>query len=118
MGTVMTDRRRAAARRVREIAGRLRTRGKLSREETTRAIRRVTGELADLAQKAAAEAAEHSRGFRQLVKSRTGCEGRISYLKRGYGWDRTRLDGRNGAAISCGHDVFALNLIKISTLAS
>jgi hypothetical protein len=22
-----------------------------------------------------------------------------SYLKRGYGWDRTPLDGRNGAAI-------------------
>ena len=37
---------------------------------------------------------EHSRGFRKLVKWRTGCEGRISYLKRGYGWDRTRLDGR------------------------
>ena len=34
--TVMTDRRRAAARRVREIAGKLRTRGKLGREETTR----------------------------------------------------------------------------------
>src|ERR1700689_1382638 len=34
-GARMPDRRRAAARRVREIAGRLRTRGKLSREETT-----------------------------------------------------------------------------------
>src|SRR5215468_3836029 len=28
-------------------------------------------------------------------------------LKRGYGWDRTRLDGRQGAAIWCGHGVFA-----------
>jgi IS5 family transposase len=283
-GTVMTGRRRAAARRVREIAGRLHTRGKLSREESTRVIRRVTGELADLAGKAAAEAAavlrngrralpralsgrvrgrlrraldelavtmertakiiaqtrtrlagqapesatrlvslhdpdarpirkgrtgrpvefgykaqvtdnddgivldysveygaapdgpqlapamervarragrvpravtadrgygraaverdlhelgvrtmaiprqgpvsparkstEHGRAFRQLVKWRTGCEGRISYLKRGYGWDRTRLDGKNGAAIWCGHGVFAHNLVKISTLAS
>jgi len=60
---------------------------------------------------------EHSRGFRQLVKWRTGCEGRISYLKRGYGWDRTLLDGRNGAAIWCGHGVFAHNLVKISALA-
>ena len=60
---------------------------------------------------------EHSRGFRKLVKWRTGCEGRISYLKRGYGWDRTRLDGRNGAAIWCGHGVFAHNLVKISALA-
>jgi IS5 family transposase len=282
-GTVMTDRRRAAARRVREIAGKLRSRGKLSREESTRVIRRVTAELADLAEMAAAEAAavlrngrralpraltgrvrgrlrraldelavaiertatviaqararlagtmpdgatrlvslhdpdarpirkgridrpvefgykaqvtdnddgivldysveygaapdgpqlapavervarragqvpgavtadrgygqaaverdlrelgvrtvaiprqaatsparkavEHGRGFRRLVKWRTGCEGRISYLKRGYGWDRTLLDGRNGAAIWCGHGVFAHNLVKISALA-
>jgi transposase, IS5 family len=60
---------------------------------------------------------EHSRGFRRLVKWRTGCEGRISYLKRGYGWDRTLLDGRDGAAIWCGHGVFAHNLVKISALA-
>ena len=59
---------------------------------------------------------EHSRSFRKLVKWRTGCEGRISYLKRGYGWDRTRLDGRHGAAIWCGHGVFAHNLIKIAAL--
>jgi IS5 family transposase len=60
---------------------------------------------------------EHGRGFRRLVKWRTGCEGRISYLKRGYGWDRTLLDGTNGAAIWCGHGVFAHNLVKISALA-
>ena len=29
---------------------------------------------------------EHSRGFHRLVKWRTGSEGRISYLKRRYGW--------------------------------
>jgi IS5 family transposase len=283
-GTGVTDRRRAAARRVREIAGKLRTRGKLSREESTRVIHRVTGELADLAEKSAAEAAavlrngrralpkaiggrvrgrlrraldelavtiertakivaqtrtrlggqtpesatrlvslhdpdarpirkgridrpvefgykaqvtdnddgivldysveygatpdgpqlvpaikrvtrrtgrvpravtadrgygqaaverdlhelgvrtvaiprqattspsrktiEHGRGFRRLVKWRTGSEGRISYLKRGYGWNRTLLDGKNGAAIWCGHGVLAHNLVKISALAS
>ena len=282
-GTAMADRRRAAARRVREIAGKLRTRSKLGREETTRAIARVTGQLADLAEKAAAQAAavlrdgrravpralsgrvrgrlrralselavtiqrtatiivqartrlagqvpdgatrlvslhdpearpirkgrigrpvefgykaqvtdnddgiildctagygavpdgpqlapaikrvrrragrvpravtadrgygqpaferdlhelgvrivaiprqgkisatrhkiEHHPGFHRLVKWRTGCEGRISYLKRGYGWDRTRLDTRQGAAIWCGHGVFAHNLLKIGALA-
>jgi IS5 family transposase len=282
--TKAVDRRRAAARRVREIASKLRTRAKLGREESTQAIRRVTGQLADLADKAAAEAAavlrngrralpralsgqmrgrlrraldelavtierttriaaqtrirlagqtpegatrlvslhdpdarpirkgridkpvefgykaqvsdnddgvipgysaglgaapdgpqlvpavkrihrrtdrmpgavtadrgygqpaverdlhdlgvrtvaiprqaktsatrktiEHSRSFHRLVKWRTGSEGRISYLKRGYGWDRTRLDGRNGAAIWCGHGVFAHNLVKIAALAS
>jgi IS5 family transposase len=67
---------------------------------------------------AARKAIEHSRGFRTLVKWRTGCEGRISYLKRCYGWDRTRLDGRNGAAIWCGHGVFTHNLVKIAALAS
>jgi IS5 family transposase len=282
--TVMADRRRAAARRVREIASKLRTRSKLGREESTPVIRRVTGELADLAEKAAAGAAavvrngrralpkalsgrvrgrlaralaelavtiertrkvvaqtrtrlagqtpqsatrlvslhdpdarpirkgridrpvefgykaqvadnddgiildynveygaapdgpqlapamerirrragrvpravtagrgygqppverdlqalgvrtiaiprqakisparkttEHSRSFRRLVKWRTGSEGRISYLKRGYGWNRTRLDSRQGAAIWCGHGVFAHNLAKIGALAS
>jgi transposase, IS5 family len=60
---------------------------------------------------------EHSRGFRKLVKWRTGCEGRISYLKRSYGWDRTLLDGKNGAAIWCGHGIFAHNRVKISALA-
>src|SRR5262249_58568719 len=67
---------------------------------------------------AARKAIEHSRSFHRLVKWRTGSEGRISYLKRGYGWDRTRLDTRQGAAIWCGHGVFAHNLVKIGALAS
>jgi IS5 family transposase len=67
---------------------------------------------------AARKTLEHSRGFCRLVKWRTGSEGQISYLKRGYGWDRTRLDGRQGAAIWCGHGVLAHNLVKIGALAS
>jgi transposase, IS5 family len=66
----------------------------------------------------ARKALEHGRGFRKLVKWRTGCEGRVGYLKRRYGWDRTRLDRRQGAAIWCGHGVFTHNLVKISALAS
>jgi transposase, IS5 family len=66
----------------------------------------------------ARKAIEHGRSFRKLVKWRTGCEGRISYLKRGYGWDRTLLDGKDGAAIWCGHGVLAHNLVKISALAA
>jgi IS5 family transposase len=66
---------------------------------------------------AARKAIEHSRGFHRLVKWRTGAEGRISHLKHAYGWDRTRLDGCQGAAIWCGHGVFAHNLIKIGALA-
>ena len=69
----MPDRRRAAARRVREIAARLRARGKLSREETSTAIARVTGELADLADRVAAEAAAVLRnGRRALPRALTG----------------------------------------------
>jgi len=49
---------------------------------------------------------------------RTGSEGRISYLKRAYGWDRTRLDGRRGAAIWCGHGIFVHNLLQIGAVAS
>jgi transposase, IS5 family len=67
---------------------------------------------------AARKKLEHSRSFHKLVKWRTGSEGRISYLKRIYGWDRTRLDTRHGAAIWCGHGVFAHNLVKIGALAS
>jgi transposase, IS5 family len=51
---------------------------------------------------AARKAAGHGRGFRKLVKWRTGCEGRISYLKHGYGWDRTRLDRRQGQRSGAG----------------
>ena len=35
----------------------------------------------------ARQAEEHRRAFRRHVKWRTGCEGRISTLKRGYGWE-------------------------------
>jgi IS5 family transposase len=59
---------------------------------------------------------EHTRGFRRLVKWRTGCEGRISHLKHRYGWDRTLMDGIDGTRIWCGHGVFAHNLVKISRL--
>ncbi len=60
---------------------------------------------------------EHRKAFRRTIKWRTGSEGRISYLKRGYGWDRTRIDTTEGARIWTGHGVLAHNLAKISALA-
>ncbi len=60
---------------------------------------------------------EHRPAFRRTVKWRTGSEGRISTLKRGYGWDRTRIDGTEGARIWVGYGVLAHNLVKISALA-
>jgi transposase, IS5 family len=65
---------------------------------------------------AARRATEHGRGFRRLVKWRTGCEGRISYLKRRYGLDRTRLDGLDGARTWCGLGVLTHNTVKIAHL--
>jgi transposase, IS5 family len=40
----------------------------------------------------------------------------ISTLKRGYGWDRARIDTTEGARIWTGHGVLAHNLVKISAL--
>ena len=65
----------------------------------------------------ARRAEEHRKAFRRTVKWRTGSEGRISHLKRGFGWDRTRIDGTEGARIWAGHGVLAHNLVKISALA-
>jgi IS5 family transposase len=66
----------------------------------------------------ARQAAEHRPAFRRTVKWRTGSEGRISCLKRSYGWDRTRLDRTEGARIWTGHGILAHNLVKIGALAS
>jgi len=66
----------------------------------------------------ARRAEEHRKAFRRTIKWRTGSEGRISYLKRGYGWDRTRIDGTEGTRIWTGHGVLAHNLVKISAPAA
>lgn len=65
---------------------------------------------------AARRATEHRRGFIRLVKWRTGFEGRISYLKRRWGWDRTLFDGMGGATTWCGLGVWAHNTVKIAAL--
>jgi IS5 family transposase len=64
----------------------------------------------------ARQAAEHRPAFRRTVKWRTGCEARISTLKRGYGWDRARLDNLEGARTWTGHGILAHNLVKIAAL--
>ncbi len=61
---------------------------------------------------------ERRKAFPRIVKWRTGSEGRISYLKRGYGLDPTRIDGTGGARIWTGHGILAHNLVKISALAA
>ena len=66
----------------------------------------------------ARRAEEHRPAFRRTIKWRTGSEGRISILKRGYGWDRSCIDGTEGTRIWTGHGVLAHNLVKISALAA
>jgi IS5 family transposase len=66
----------------------------------------------------ARRAEEHRPAFRRMVKWRTGSEGRISTLKRQYGWDRTRTDSTEGARIWAGHGVLTHNLVKIGALAA
>ena len=59
---------------------------------------------------------EADRSSKSLVRWRTGSEGRISCLKRDFGWNRTRIDGLEGARTWCGHGVFNHNLVKIGVL--
>lgn len=62
------------------------------------------------------QASERRAAFRRHLKWRTGSEARIATLKRQYSWDRTRLDGTEGARTWTGHGVLAHNLVKISAL--
>jgi IS5 family transposase len=59
---------------------------------------------------------EHADGFVDTVKWRTGCEGRVSHLKRDWAWRRTRLRGHPGARTWCAHGVFAHNVVKLIQL--
>jgi IS5 family transposase len=59
---------------------------------------------------------ERAELFVEAIKWRTGCEGRISHLKRDYAWRRTRLRGHNGARTWCGYGVFAHNIVKLVEL--
>ena len=65
---------------------------------------------------AARRIVESEPTFQDLVRWRTGCEGRISCLKRDFGWGRTRMDGIEGARTWCGQGVFNHNLVKIAGL--
>jgi transposase, IS5 family len=65
---------------------------------------------------ASQRAIEQKPAFQRLVKWRTGSEGRISCLKRDFGWNRSQIDGLDGARIWCGHGVFNHNLVKITQL--
>lgn len=66
------DRRRAAGRRARSIASKLRLRGAQQREEAQATVRRVTGELAGLAETAMREATAVVRNATRALHRATG----------------------------------------------
>lgn len=55
---------------------------------------------------------ERSHWFRRLQRFRAGGEGRISLLKRKYGWRRSRLRGLEGVTTWIGWGAIAHNLAK------
>ena len=56
---------------------------------------------------------EKKRWFRNAQKWRTGCEGRISLLKRRHGLNRCRYKGMPGIERRVGFGVIADNLINL-----
>jgi IS5 family transposase len=66
----------------------------------------------------ARQAVETAPDFVELVKWRTGAEGRIAALKRQHGWGRTRLRNLEGARTWCGWGILAHNATKIAALSN
>jgi transposase, IS5 family len=66
------DRRRAAGRRARSIASRLKLRGAQQQAEAQATVRRITGELADLAEAAMRDADAVVRNARRALRRATG----------------------------------------------
>jgi IS5 family transposase len=62
---------------------------------------------------AALKREQKKRWFKKGQKWRTGCEGRISVLKRRHGLDRCRYKGDSGMKRWTGLGVIADNLINI-----
>jgi transposase, IS5 family len=66
------DRRRSAGRRARSIAAKLRLRGEQQRDQAQTAVRRITGELAGIAEHAMHEATAVIRNAKRTLRTATG----------------------------------------------
>ena len=78
-----------------------------------RGVKRVS--IPNLGSKSAErKALQKKRWFRSAQKWRTGCEGRISLLKRRHGLNRCRYKGQSGMRRWVGLGVIADNLINIA----
>lgn len=70
--TAARDRRRSAGRRARSIAAKLKLRGEQQRDQAQAAVRRITGELAQIAQRSMREAKAVIRNARRALRRATG----------------------------------------------
>ena len=70
--TVARDRRRSAGRRARSIASKLKLRGEQHRDEAQAAVRRITGELAGIAEQTMREATSVIRNAKRALRGATG----------------------------------------------
>ena len=72
------DRRRSAGRRARSIAAKLKLRGQQQRDQAQAVVRRITGELAGIAEAAMAEAAAVLRNAKRALRTASGArKGRL-----------------------------------------
>jgi transposase, IS5 family len=70
--TRVRDRRRSAGRRARAIASKLRLRGQQQRDQAQAAVRRITGELAGIAEQALADATAVRRNAKRALRRTSG----------------------------------------------
>lgn len=70
--TVARDRRRSAGRRARSIASKLKLRGEQQRDAAQAAVRRITGELAGIAERTVRDATAVIRNARRALRGATG----------------------------------------------
>jgi IS5 family transposase len=70
--TRVRDRRRSAGRRARAIASKLRLRGQQQRDQAQAAVRRITGELAGIAEQGLADAAAVLRNAKRALRRTSG----------------------------------------------
>ena len=70
--TRVRDRRRSVGRRARSIASKLRLRGQQQRDQAQAAVRRITGELADIAEATIRDAAAVLRNARRALRAAAG----------------------------------------------
>jgi len=125
--TVARDRRRSAGRRARSIAAKLKLRGEQQRDQAQAAVRRITGELAGIAEQAMREAASVIRNAKRALRGATGQrKGRlhrainrldtlVGYAERVVAQTRSRLGGvmpESASRLVSLHDVDARPIRK------